>query len=67
MIDGLCALSERRTGDTQFCCDVGAGDAVTALFEVIPAGFNVPGPSVDSRKYSAVGAPASGFGGELLL
>jgi Ca-activated chloride channel homolog len=46
--------------------DMGAGHAVTALYEVIPAGFNVPGPSVDGRKYNAPAAPASGLGGELL-
>ncbi len=31
---------------------MGAGHTVTALFEVIPKGGNVPGPSIDPSKYT---------------
>jgi len=38
--------------------DIGAGHAVTALYELVPAGVEVPGPKVDDLKYQAPAAPA---------
>jgi Ca-activated chloride channel family protein len=39
--------------DAKDAGDMGAGHTVTALFEVIPKGGNVPGPSIDPSKYVA--------------
>ncbi|MBI4575922.1 MAG: VWA domain-containing protein [Planctomycetes bacterium] len=53
--------------DTKDAGEMGAGHTVTALYEVVPAGVEVPGASVDPLKYSApAAAPAEGTSGELL-
>lgn len=51
------------TDDKKDAGEVGAGHAVTALYEVVPAGVAVPAPKVDKLKYQtppvAVGAAAA--------
>jgi Ca-activated chloride channel family protein len=47
--------------------DVGAGHAVTALYELVPAGRPVPGPGqVDELKYQEAATGAAASSGELL-
>ncbi len=47
--------------------DMGAGHTVTALFEIVPAGMDVPASSVDPLKYQAFAAPVQrALSGELL-
>jgi Ca-activated chloride channel family protein len=47
--------------------DMGAGHAVTALFEVVPAGVAISLPGVDALRYQPVAAPDRNVrGGELL-
>ncbi|MBU1240054.1 VWA domain-containing protein [Myxococcota bacterium] len=40
--------------------EIGAGHMVTALYELIPKGVKVPGPTVDSLKYQAPKTPVKG-------
>ncbi len=53
----LIGYENRRLNDEDFNDDakdageMGAGHTVTALYEIIPAGGRVPGPSVDPLKY----------------
>jgi Ca-activated chloride channel family protein len=51
--------------DAKDAGDMGAGHTVTALFEVVPKGGEIPGPSIDASKYtqSAAAAPAGGNAG----
>jgi len=42
--------------------DLGAGHAVTALYEIVPAGTEVPGAKVDKLKYQRPAASADGSG-----
>jgi Ca-activated chloride channel family protein len=44
--------------------DIGAGHSVTALYEIVPAGMEVPSAKVDDLKYQGKAAP--GTSGELL-
>lgn len=47
--------------------DIGAGHAVTALYELIPAGVEVPGAKVDGLKYQKTStAPAGQANSELM-
>ncbi len=47
--------------------DIGAGHAVTALYEIVPAGIAVPSAKVDDLKYGAKTAPAAAASsGELM-
>jgi Ca-activated chloride channel family protein len=39
--------------------DIGAGHAVTALYEIVPAGLPVPGAKVDALKYQTKAAPGA--------
>jgi len=39
--------------------DIGAGHSVTALYEIIPAGVDVPGAKVDALKYQTSHAPTN--------
>jgi Ca-activated chloride channel family protein len=43
--------TEDFNNDMKDAGDMGAGHTVTALFEVVPKGGNVPGPSIDPSKY----------------
>jgi Ca-activated chloride channel homolog len=45
--------------------EVGAGHAVTAIYEIIPAGVEVPSSKVDDLKYQP-GPPSTAAAGELL-
>jgi Ca-activated chloride channel family protein len=45
--------TEDFNNDLKDAGDMGAGHTVTALFEVVPRGGTVPGPSVDPSKYVA--------------
>ncbi|MDQ1258023.1 MAG: Ca-activated chloride channel, partial [Candidatus Hydrogenedentes bacterium] len=44
--------------DTKDAGEIGAGHAVTALYELVPAGTEMPTPAVDPLKYQTVPAPA---------
>jgi Ca-activated chloride channel family protein len=44
--------AEDFNNDAKDAGDMGAGHTVTALFEVVPKGGAVPGPSVDPSKYT---------------
>ena len=46
--------------------DVGAGHAVTALYEVVPAGVPVPAPKVDKLKYQTPPATTGQAASELM-
>ena len=53
--------------DTKDAGEIGAGHAVTALYEVVPAGVEVPAPAVDALKYQAPPARVeSAQGGEMM-
>ena len=57
--------TEDFNNDAKDAGDMGAGHTVTALFEVVPKGGQVPGPSVDPSKYTqpaAAAAPAGNVG-----
>ena len=45
--------------DAKDAGDMGAGHTVTALFEIVPKGGEVPGPSIDPSKYTQPAAAAS--------
>jgi Ca-activated chloride channel homolog len=45
--------------------DIGAGQSVTAIYELVPAGVDVPSPDVDDLKYQPKASPTS-TAGELL-
>ncbi|HEX5063765.1 MAG TPA: VWA domain-containing protein, partial [Kofleriaceae bacterium] len=46
--------------------DIGAGHSVTALYEVVPAGVEVPGGKVDNLKYQGKAQPTGGNADELM-
>lgn len=52
--------------DEKAAGDIGASHTVTALYELIPAGAEVPGPTADPLRYQAM-SPASGPKSEELL
>ncbi len=55
--------------DTKDAGELGAGHTVTALYEVVPAGVDVPGREVDDLRYQPRpdDPPLSDFGDELLF
>jgi Ca-activated chloride channel family protein len=53
--------------DTKDAGDIGAGHAVTALFDVIPRGVPIPAASVDELKYQKPSRPNSAAGSRELL
>jgi Ca-activated chloride channel family protein len=63
--------AEDFNNDLKDAGDMGAGHTVTALFEVVPRGGSVPGPSIDPSRYQAPPAtesvrPATSSTNELL-
>jgi Ca-activated chloride channel family protein len=46
--------------------DIGAGHSVTALYEIVPAGTEVPGGKVDQLKYQTKGQVTNGNASELM-
>ncbi len=46
--------------------DIGAGHSVTALYEIVPAGIEVPGGKVDQLKYQTKGQVTNGNATELM-
>ena len=44
--------TEDFNNDAKDAGDMGAGHTVTALFEVVPKGGAIPGPSIDPSKYT---------------
>jgi Ca-activated chloride channel family protein len=46
--------------------DIGAGHSVTALYEIVPAGMQVPGGKVDQLKYQAKAQPTGANANELM-
>jgi Ca-activated chloride channel family protein len=55
--------TEDFNNDAKDAGDMGAGHTVTALFEVVPKGGEIPGPSVDPSKYTQPQAAAGRGGG----
>lgn len=59
--------NEDFNDDKKDAGDIGAGHNVTALYEIVPAGVEVPGGKVDSLKYQQkAGTSAAAGSGELL-
>jgi Ca-activated chloride channel family protein len=61
---------EDFNNDLKDAGDMGAGHTVTALFEVVPRGVAVPGPSVDPSVFQPVprtAAPAASASGDILV
>ena len=52
--------TEDFNNDAKDAGDMGAGHTVTALFEVVPKGGEIPGPSIDPSKYTPPAAADSG-------
>ena len=52
--------------DTKDAGDMGAGHGVTALYEIVPSGAEVPGSSVDPLKYRTPTATEAASSNELL-
>jgi Ca-activated chloride channel family protein len=52
--------------DTKDAGEMGAGHSVTALYEIVPAGVQVPGASVDPLKYRGTAHPSTAATDELL-
>ena len=52
--------AEEFNDDKKDAGELGAGDSVTALYEVIPAGRPVPGAKIDALKYQRPAGPAAG-------
>ncbi len=46
--------------------EIGAGHSVTALYEIVPVGFQVPGGKVDQLKYQTKAQPTGGNANELM-
>ncbi len=47
--------------------DIGAGHAVTALYEIVPAGVDVPAAKVDALKYQTKPTPSANANGSELM
>jgi Ca-activated chloride channel family protein len=58
--------NEDFNDDKKDAGDIGAGHSVTALYEVVPAGQEVPGAKVDALKYQQTGAKAASSSGEMM-
>lgn len=59
--------NEDFSDDRKDAGDIGAGHNVTALYEIVPAGVEVPGAKVDDFKYQQPGGASAAAGsGELL-
>jgi Ca-activated chloride channel family protein len=52
--------------DTKDAGDIGAGHRVTALYEIVPAGLEVPSAKVDALKYQTPATPAGASSHELM-
>ena len=50
--------NEDFNDDRKDAGEIGAGHSVTALYEIVPAGVDVPNPAVDPLKYQPAPAPA---------
>jgi Ca-activated chloride channel family protein len=61
-------LAERDfKDDRKDAGEIGAGHAVTALYEVVPAGQRVENPGVDELKYQQAAPPVEGAGASELM
>jgi Ca-activated chloride channel family protein len=49
--------NEDFNDDRKDAGEIGSGHSVTALYEIVPAGVDVPGPGVDPLKYQQTPAP----------
>lgn len=58
--------AEDFNDDTKDAGEIGAGHAVTALYEIVPAGEPVPRAKVDKLKYQTPAAPTGGASTELM-
>jgi Ca-activated chloride channel family protein len=52
--------------DTKDAGEIGAGVAVTALYEVVPVGVAYEGPTIDPSRYAAPADAAAAYSGELM-
>jgi Ca-activated chloride channel family protein len=50
--------NEDFNDDKKDAGEIGAGHSVTALYEIVPAGVELPRPSVDPLKYQTPGVPS---------
>ena len=65
--ENLMLQAQDFNDDTKDAGEIGAGHSITALYEIVPAGTPVPGPSVDALKYQETSTPSIAAGsGELL-
>lgn len=58
---------EEFNDDTKDAGEIGAGHTVTALYELVPAGQEVPGVNVDDLRYQTTTPTEAAFEGELFL
>ncbi len=58
---------EEFNDDTKDAGEIGAGHTVTALYELVPAGQEVPGANVDDLRYQTSSPTEAAFEGELFL
>ena len=59
--------AEEFNDDTKDAGEIGAGHTVTALYELVPAGQEVPGAAVDDLRYQTTAPTEAAFEGELFL
>ncbi len=58
--------AEDFNDDKKDAGEIGAGHAVTALYEIVPAGMQVPRAKIDKLKYQTPAAPRGGASTELM-
>jgi Ca-activated chloride channel family protein len=59
--------AEEFNDDTKDAGEIGAGHTVTALYELVPAGLEVPGANIDDLRYQTTTPTEAAFEGELFL
>lgn len=59
--------AEEFNDDKKDAGEIGAGHTVTALYEIVPAGQEIPGIDVDDLRYQSTTPTEAAFGDELLL
>jgi Ca-activated chloride channel family protein len=59
--------AEEFNDDTKDAGEIGAGHTVTALYELVPAGQEIPGVDVDDLRYQATTPTEASFENELFL
>ena len=59
--------AEEFNDDTKDAGEIGAGHTVTALYEIVPAGQEIPEVNVDDLRYQSTTPTEAAFGDELFL